>query len=71
VAKIWTVQDRYGNEIYLTEERWQHIVENHADMEGYLEELRETIRKGHRYQEPIDPRKYRYVKHFKYIYHRR
>jgi hypothetical protein len=25
--KKWTVQDRFGNEIYLTEERWHHILE--------------------------------------------
>jgi hypothetical protein len=25
--KKWTVQDRYGNEIYLTAERWHHILE--------------------------------------------
>ena len=22
----WTVTDRYGNSIYLTDERWEHIV---------------------------------------------
>jgi hypothetical protein len=22
----WTVRDRFGNEIYLTQERWEHIV---------------------------------------------
>ena len=33
----WTVQDRYGNTVYLTEERWQHIIEaiNHPEMEDY------------------------------------
>lgn len=24
-GKRWTVQDRDGNSIYLTEERWRHI----------------------------------------------
>jgi hypothetical protein len=30
----WTVQDRYGNSIYLTQERWEHIVQsvNHPEM---------------------------------------
>ena len=37
----WTVHDNYGNEIYLTRERWEHIVEpnNHPEMydfEGML-----------------------------------
>jgi len=29
--KKWTVQDRYGNTIYLTEERWHHILESRPD----------------------------------------
>lgn len=29
--KKWTVQDRYGNDIYLTEERWQHILESRPE----------------------------------------
>jgi hypothetical protein len=31
----WTVQDKYGNSIYLTQERWEHIIEpiNHPEME--------------------------------------
>lgn len=24
-GKRWTVRDRYGNSIYLTQERWEHI----------------------------------------------
>lgn len=32
--KRWTVRDRYGNDIYLTQERWGHIVQplNHPEM---------------------------------------
>jgi len=62
----WTVQDCYGNTIYLTEERWQHITDptNHPDMEGYCEHLRKTIQTGRRRQEALDPRKYRYVQFF-------
>jgi hypothetical protein len=30
VGKRWTVQDHYGYEIYLTEERWEHINEQHS-----------------------------------------
>jgi hypothetical protein len=58
----WTVQDRYGNEIYLTEERWAHIIDdtNHPEMEPYEEYLRATLKKGRRRQEPLNPRKYRY-----------
>lgn len=46
----WTVQDRYGNSIYLTQERWEHIIEsiNHPEIEDYEEELKETVRTGYR-----------------------
>ena len=58
----WTEQDRLGNEIYLTEERWEHIVNpaNHPEMLNYESELRETIRLGSRKQEMLNPNKYRY-----------
>lgn len=25
-GKLWTQRDRFGNEIYLTRERWAHII---------------------------------------------
>lgn len=36
-GKRWTVQNRYGNSIYLTNERWGHIIDdtNHPEMEAY------------------------------------
>ncbi len=39
----WTVQDRWGNEIYLTEERWQYILERHEELAGLLNEMLETL----------------------------
>jgi hypothetical protein len=61
-GKRWTVQDRYGNSIYLTQERWEHIIDdaNHPEMDAYEEYLKTTIKKGRRRQEPLNPRKYRY-----------
>ncbi|MBE9128647.1 MULTISPECIES: hypothetical protein [unclassified Coleofasciculus] len=34
----WTVRDRYSNDIYLTEERWEHIIdlENHPETDHIL-----------------------------------
>jgi len=66
LGKKWVVQDRYGHTIYLTDERWEHITHpnNHPEMDNYSEHLRETIRTGTRSQEPLNPRKYRYVKSF-------
>jgi hypothetical protein len=65
-GKRWTVQDRDGNLIYLTEERWRHIIEanNHPEMADYEDHLQATIRQGRRRQEPFNPRKYRYVQLF-------
>ena len=65
-GKRWTVQDIYGNDIYLTHERWEHITEpiNHPEMKSYEEHLKETIRRGKRRQDPLNPRKYRYFQVF-------
>lgn len=62
----WTEHDQYGNEVYLTDERWEHIIHpmNHPEMEDYEYELRETIRLGSRKQEMLDPQKYRYSRAF-------
>lgn len=62
----WIETDRLGNEIYLTQERWEHITDqsNHPEMLDYEGELRETIRLGSRKQEMLNPNKYRYSKAF-------
>ncbi len=65
-GRRWVERDRLGNEIYLTEERWEHIVNpaNHPEMFEYENEFRETIRFGNRKQEMLNPSKYRYSKAF-------
>lgn len=62
--KKWTVQDRYGNEIYLTEERWHHILEARPELESLLDDFLETIRTGFRRQGTLIPNEYRYYKQF-------
>lgn len=44
-GKLWVQQDRFGNEIYLTEERWQHIVDpdNHPEVATRFDLIRETL----------------------------
>jgi hypothetical protein len=62
----WTEIDRLGNAIYLTHERWEHIIEanNHPEMEGFEEHLKKSIRLGVRKQDSLNPHKYRYVKNY-------
>ena len=59
-----TVHDRLGNKIYLTDERWEHIVETHDEMIGYRDHLFMTLRTGARRQDAVDPSKYKYTKRF-------
>ncbi len=61
-GKKWVVQDKYGHEIYITEERWAHILEYHPELEGHLDDLLNTLRTGRRRQEAAEPYKYRYYK---------
>jgi len=44
-GKRCDVQDRYGHTIYLTQERWEHIIDpvNHPEMADYEDHLKETI----------------------------
>ena len=44
----WTIHDRYGNEIYLTQERWDYILRYHNELDGLLDELLDTLGKGRR-----------------------
>lgn len=59
-----SVTDRWGNEIYLTDERWQHILETHEEMGNFRGHLLETARTGQRRQDAFDPKKYKYSKKF-------
>lgn len=61
-GKAWTVQDRYGNYIYLTWERWHHITDpdNHPEVEPYFDYIATTIQRGRRRQDKYDPNGYQY-----------
>jgi len=49
-GRRWVVRDRYGNDIYLTQERWEHITGaiSHPEMSTYEEHLKETVQSGKR-----------------------
>ncbi|MCU0490444.1 MAG: hypothetical protein MUD01_02455 [Chloroflexaceae bacterium] len=63
-GRRWTVRDRYGNELYLTEERWDHIIEefNHPELTDYEDYVQDTVKTGRRKQDTLNPQKYRYSK---------
>ena len=53
-------RDRRGHEIYLTEERWQHICDEHPEMLDHERELLDAIRLGRRFQDSVRPHVYLY-----------
>ncbi|NUO81021.1 hypothetical protein HUU05_13155 [candidate division KSB1 bacterium] len=59
-----TVVDRYGNEVYLTDERWQHIIEQHPEMLGHKPHLFKTVRDGKRNQHHLHLDTFVYTKRF-------
>ncbi len=60
----WIVHDRFGHEIYMTEERWQHALDHEWMSEALLETVLRAIRRGRRRQEALAPNKYRYYHAF-------
>ena len=63
-GKIWTVRDRYGHEIYLTWERWEHIIDpdNHPEVEPFMAYIATTIQLGRRRQDTYDANGYQYYR---------
>ncbi len=60
----WTVQDRFGNTVYFTEERWRHILESRPELEPLFDQFLDTLRTGRRQQDSLVPNEYRYFKRF-------
>lgn len=61
-AERWEVHDRYGNKIYMTAERWLHAVQRRPWLADCHYEALETVRRGRRKQDPLNPRKYKYYR---------
>ncbi len=59
----WRIRDREGREIYLTEERWDHIVSRHSELRDHRDDVLKTVRRGRRRQQPHDPQTYVYRLH--------
>lgn len=57
---LWQAQDRYGNLIYMTEERWQHALEKRPWLADHFDDVIDTLRFGRRQQDPLNANKYKY-----------
>lgn len=65
-----SAKDQWDHEIYLTDERWQHICEEHPEMEDYKRQTLETVRRGSRFQDSIRPQVYLYYRDYQGLPHR-
>jgi len=59
-----SVTDQWGHEIYLTDERWTHICEEHPEMSGFDNHVMETVQRGGRFQDSIRPDIFLYYRDF-------
>lgn len=64
-----SMKDQLGHEIYLTEERWRHICDEHPEMQGYRRQVLETVRRGRRFQDSVRPEVYLYYRDYRGLPH--
>lgn len=57
---VWEMYDRYGNKIYMTAERWSHALEKRPWLTDWFDQVLDTVRRGRRQQDPLNPQKYKY-----------
>ena len=58
------VHDRRGNEIYITNERWEHIYERHPEIIGYEGHVLKTLRSGRRKPQLLEPDMFKYSRFY-------
>jgi hypothetical protein len=59
-----TATDAQGHEIYLTDERWAHVCDEHPEMQPHESEVLETVRRGRRFQDSVRPDMFLYYRDF-------
>lgn len=59
---IRAVKDQWGHEVYLTDERWNHICEEHPETRDYENQILETVQRGRRFQDSVRPDVYLYYR---------
>jgi len=61
---VHCVKDKRGNQIYITDERWEHIHKRHPEIIGFENHVLKTIRVGNRKQLALEPDVFKYSKSF-------
>ncbi len=61
---LHSAKDQLGHEIYLADERWNHICEEHPEMLGCESQVLETIQRGRRFQDSVRPDVFLYYRDF-------
>jgi len=61
----WIVTDRAGREIYLTQERWDHILSTHFELAERREDVLNTVRFGRRKQARRESQTFLYYRRVK------
>jgi hypothetical protein len=59
-----SIKDQLGHEIYLTDERWNHICEEHPEMQRYESHVLETVQRGQRFQDSVRPDVFLYYRDY-------
>ena len=61
---VENITDKYGNDIYITDEHWEHIYKRHPEIIGFEQSVIKTIRTGDRKEMMLEPGVFRYSKTF-------
>lgn len=60
---VFIETDPFGDDIELTDERWQHITTRHPELAGHLDDMQATIREPNVvYRNQTDPTQYDFYK---------
>ena len=44
MARIFETEDKSGRKIYLSDERWNHLNQEHPEVAPYIEDIKETLK---------------------------
>ena len=62
MPRVFEIKDKSGRNIHLSKERWTHINQEHPEVSGYIEEIKETLKS------PTKIKTYEHDKDIRYYY---